>query len=376
MSVHVPRVFLHIGTPKSGTTYLQTRLDANREELAAQGVFWPGPWRRVIEAVRELRSLPEGAELEADGPWNRLAAEALAWPAETALISMEWMASCAPHQVRAAVASLAPARVEVVCTARDLARNFVAQAQEMAKQYRTWTWERIVEEVCGEVEGQISTVFWRQQDLGGILDRWSGGVPADRIHLVTLPPAGADPEVLWERFCTVLGIDGERFAPPELTNESLGVVSTVLMQRLNVAASERRLPHPVYNRIVHTGVGMRILSDRRDQEDRIGLDEPTQRYLQERGRSTVADLARRGLSLVGEWEDLVPRELPAGRLPQEVTDAELLELCLEVVLDQGLREDRARPEAGSGTAPGGGSPSSAATPRPGRWGRRRRGSSD
>ena len=37
------RVVVHIGLMKSGTTFLQGRLDANREQLAAQGVLFPGP---------------------------------------------------------------------------------------------------------------------------------------------------------------------------------------------------------------------------------------------------------------------------------------------------------------------------------------------
>ncbi len=36
------RIFLHIGAPKSGTTYLQTVLWANRENLRRQGLLMPG----------------------------------------------------------------------------------------------------------------------------------------------------------------------------------------------------------------------------------------------------------------------------------------------------------------------------------------------
>ena len=35
------RVFLHIGTPKSGTTYLQEKLALNRELVAKQGLTYP-----------------------------------------------------------------------------------------------------------------------------------------------------------------------------------------------------------------------------------------------------------------------------------------------------------------------------------------------
>jgi len=36
------RVFLHVGAPKSGTTFLQTVMWENREGLAERGVLIPG----------------------------------------------------------------------------------------------------------------------------------------------------------------------------------------------------------------------------------------------------------------------------------------------------------------------------------------------
>ena len=40
--VTATRVFLHIGEPKTGTTFLQQVMWSNRAELAAQGVVLPG----------------------------------------------------------------------------------------------------------------------------------------------------------------------------------------------------------------------------------------------------------------------------------------------------------------------------------------------
>ena len=42
MSAPSRRVFLHIGLHKTGTTYLQGVLRANRRRLAELGVFYPG----------------------------------------------------------------------------------------------------------------------------------------------------------------------------------------------------------------------------------------------------------------------------------------------------------------------------------------------
>lgn len=331
MSSHTgPTVYLHVGTPKSGTTYLQSRFVVNHRRAAAQGLLWPGPsWERHVAAARELRRLPDGEQPSRGGPWDKIAQEALGWGGESVLLSMEWLVRLGPHQARAAVDSLRPARVEVICTARDLLRSFVAQGQEMAKNYRTWPWSRIVDEVLGDQGGPAHRTFWRQQDLSTILRRWSDVVGAERTHLVTVPPPGAAPEVLWDRFCAVLGIDGSGFAQPERANESLGVVSTVLMQRLNVVAAAQGLPHPVYDRALRHGVAVDVLGPRRTQEEPIGVSEELEAFLRDRAGRMVKDLQGLGVQLHGDWADLLPRQPGPGRRPEEVTEAELLELALE-----------------------------------------------
>ena len=49
------RVVFHIGLMKSGTTFIQGRLNANRQRLAEQQVLFPGPaWSRHVRAVSDL----------------------------------------------------------------------------------------------------------------------------------------------------------------------------------------------------------------------------------------------------------------------------------------------------------------------------------
>jgi hypothetical protein len=347
-----PTVYLHIGTPKSGTTYLQSRFSANSERAAAQGLLWPGPgWGRHVAAARELRRLADGESPAADGPWLRLVHEARAWRGRAVLISMEWLASLSPHQIRAAVESLQPAPVEVICTARDLLRSFVAQGQEMSKNYRTWTWAQLEEEVLSEADGPAQRTFWRQQDLPRILGRWLEVVPGDGVHLVTLPPAGGDPGVLWERFCTVVGIDGSGFEEAPSANASLGVVSTALMQRLNAVAAERGLDHRVYKQALHKGVAVSILGPRRKQEGPIALGEEMDTYLRKRAERMVEELQGFGLDLLGEWSDLVPTAPLSGRRPTEISDSELLEVSLEALVTLAVQcTERRRARAPLGRA--------------------------
>lgn len=327
-----PTVYLHIGAPKSGTTYLQSRFARNRERARAQGL-WIGPSReRQIAAANELRRLAPGEKPSRSGAWTPLAEEALARPEEAVLVSVESLVELLPHQVEAALASLEPARVEVVVTARDLLRSFVAQGQEMAKHYRTWPWSQLVAEVLRDTGGPAHQRFWRQQDLPEILGRWRDMLPGDQVHLVTLPPAGADPQVLWRRFCGVLGIDGGGFRRARSDNASLGAVSTTLMQRLNTVAEAQGVGHRDYMRALHRGVALDVLAARRRREEPIGLGPDIDAYLRERSARMVEDLRRLDMRLHGDWADLVPGAPVEGRRPETVTEGELLEVALEALV--------------------------------------------
>lgn len=329
-----PTVFLHVGTPKSGTTHLQARMSANREQAERQGLLWPGPARRVqVEAVRDLLSLEAGGSLAPDGPWSRLATTLRAWSGPRALISMEWLGESTPAQAEAAVRSVAPAPVEIVVTARDLLRTFVAQWQEMTKNYRPWTWAQFVEEMTKTGSGPAHSAFWRQQDLPAVLRTWSAVVPAHRIHLVTVPAQESDPDLLWRRFCFAVGLDGSTFTSPGPRNESLGAVSAVLMQRINVAALASGVDHATYQRTLHKAVARRVLASYRGREQSIAVSAEVDAWIRERAESLVDDVRRLDLQVVGDLADLLPGPALLGIEPADVGDAELLETCIRALVD-------------------------------------------
>ena len=335
-------VYLHIGTPKSGTTYVQSRLEANHQLAADQGVLWPGPgWGRQVRAVDELRRLPQGAALPAGGEWARIVEEVHAWSGGTAVISMEWMAGLTPHQLRMAMRSLRPSRVEVICTVRDLLRTVVAHWQETTKNYRTWSWEEFVRELVDEdADGPARRVFWRHQDVPAIIRRWASHseVPLERFHVVTVPPQGADREILWDRFCSVVGLEGADFQPPANTNSSLGVVSSTLMHHVNLAATRQEVAHTSYKAVLHRRLAREILAVHRPQEAPISVDERTEAWVRQRAVRLIQELGDSGVNIVGDLEELAPGPVTSGRMPTDVSDTELLELCADALVALGISQ--------------------------------------
>ena len=302
----------------------------------------------MVEAVRELRQLEPGARLDPEGPWMRLVESALAWQGPRVVISMEWMAGCTPAQVEAAVQSLQPARIEVICTTRDLLRMFVAQWQEMTKNCRPWGWQQFVDEVVGDTPGPASRRFWAQQDVPMILQRWAEHVPWDRFHLVTVPPQGADPEVLWDRFCSVLEVDGTAFEQPPRNNESIGVVSASLMHRVNLVAIAEGMDRVEYQRVLHRRLADEVLAPRRGQEAPIAVSPEVDAWIRTRAQQQVDDIRKLDLHVVGDLDELLPGKPLEGREPSDVSDSELLDTCVEAIVKMARAQDRGQPGAPRG----------------------------
>ena len=88
------RVLLHVGTPKTGTSYLQDVLFRNRAALARAGILYPADrFDGQFLAALDLMRLPWGGlEAEAIGAWDRLASRSGSWDG-TAIISHEILAT-------------------------------------------------------------------------------------------------------------------------------------------------------------------------------------------------------------------------------------------------------------------------------------------
>ena len=74
------RVYLHIGEPKCGTTFLQGVLWQHREVLAGHGVSLPGvDVNDHYRAAQDLRAIEQAADdpgVKWAGAWDALAKEA------------------------------------------------------------------------------------------------------------------------------------------------------------------------------------------------------------------------------------------------------------------------------------------------------------
>jgi hypothetical protein len=233
------RVYMHVGEPKTGTTFLQDVLWANRRVLAARGVVLPGYNQRDhIRARRDLRDEPRQATDRADpwaGEWDVLAAQALRAPV-AAVITDELLAACTEQQVERAVRSLAPADVHIIVTARALDAVLPAEWQETVKCGDSLDWETWLRGVSGTApapDRRDRSEFWAVHDTLAILRLWLRHIPADHVHIITTPRQRS-PQLLWARLASVLGVDpGGVDLSQARSNSSLGYAETEFLRRVN-----------------------------------------------------------------------------------------------------------------------------------------------
>jgi hypothetical protein len=326
------RVYLHIGLPKTGTTYLQTVMWADRDRMRSQGVLLPGRERRdhlwTTRIIREDPNLPTYDERVRES-WGVLKEEIAAWD-RTALISHEFFAGAAPEQAQRMVSELAPAEVHLVVTAREPVGLYSGGWQESLKNRDSRTMTEFAE---AEVSDNPMSVWnWRTLDVRLVLERWSQAVPAERVHVLPLPPPGSPRELLWQRYAGLIGLDADSFdLSPTFPNESMGVAEAETLRRIN-----DHLKDEAFERPFDRGVYIRtFLADERlatRNGEKYWPTEPILAECRQRAVDAVAHIEQAGYDVIGDVRDLlVADELEPRRSVDSVTEAEVAEVATALV---------------------------------------------
>jgi hypothetical protein len=309
------RVVLHVGSMKSGTSFLQGLMMANRSLLAERGLLLPGRrWQDQVRGVAQVLEHRRVIVPPEEGAWQSLVDEIAAWDG-TGLISMEFLGAAGPLKVERVVKSFPADTVEVVVTARDLNRTIPAMWQESLKNGAFFTFDEYVAAVQAH-EGP-GKVFWRQQAIAAMCRRWSDLLGVDRVTVVTVPPPGASRDVLWRRFATAIDINTDGLETHIASNESLGAME--VMRRLNERLSD--LEFAEYAPTVKHRLAKRALAARRELEPALGFPIPD--WLPELSQRMIGRLRDLGVRVVGDLDDLTPVPVPGVPLATVSVEAQL-----------------------------------------------------
>ena len=322
------KVFLHIGLPKTATTYLQTLMWADRDRMRAQGVLLPGAERRDhLWASRIIREDPnlDSYDERRRTAWDRLRAEIAAWDGD-AVISHEFFAGASAEQADAMIAVLAPAEVHLVLTAREPVGLFASSWQESLKNRETAS---MAEYATAPVSESSQAIWnWRTLDVRLVLERWAPQLPPERVHVLPLPGSESPRSLIWERFASLVGLDPAAFdLSMSFPNESMGVVEAETLRRINLHLQDEDFDKPF-----DKGVYIRtFLADERlvpRGGDRFWPDAEAIADCRARGEAAVAHIRDAGYDVIGDLESLlVPAELAERRTVAGVTEAEVADVA-------------------------------------------------
>jgi hypothetical protein len=352
-----PRVYLHIGEPKTGTTFLQQVMWRNRAELAAQGVVLPGHHPQDhYRASQDLRDIPKLASDPAGswtGEWEILARQARQAP-RAAVISHELFSAADPQQADRAVGSLEPAEVHVVLTVRDMGSLLPAEWQETVKHRNARGWEDWLEDVIDRESVSADRRqwwFWRVHDTLAILDIWSRLVPKERVHVITTPVRGSSNGLLWERFASLLEVEpGSVDLSRARANASLGLPEVEFLRRLNEVLPDE-VPDWFYMWNVKEAVAHQALAGR-PRSGRMVLPADREAWAKEQAEALISALNASDYHLVGSVDDLWPQAAaepassPADQPAEQVLDAAVHAASAMVVNQYRKAYPAARPQPG------------------------------
>lgn len=303
-------VRLHIGAPKTGTTYIQDRLSRNVASLAEHGVHFPSRARTADPALFHFRAALDllgqdwgGPSGHAQGAWGQLTRKVRRLQGNV-VISHEILAPATPDKIARAMNDLSGSEVHIVYSARDLVRGLPAAWQESIKQGRQWRYQRFLDRVQ---RGQ--TFFGKAFDLPTVLNAWSRNLPPERIHVVAVPPSGAPHNELWHRFCRALEIDPS-WAPldSESSNESLGVAEAEMLRRLNRRIGRTTRSESAYDDVIRQMIRSGRLRQRNSRK--VELPHELYPWAAEQSERWIDWIEGSGVNVVGNLDDLRPGPVP------------------------------------------------------------------
>lgn len=338
------RIYLHVGLPKTGTTYVQDRLWRNRDvAMRRSGLLYPG--RAISDHFHAAAHLQPDRYLDWVDPafsavWPAMVRQLRGWSGPS-IVSHELFATAAPEQAAQLLSALDFAPVHVVVTVRDLARQIPSVWQENVKnQYRA-TFDEFVTAIR-ENDPSVPP-FWEFQDYPRILRTWAADVPPERVHVVAVPPAGSA-DSLWSRFISVLGVDDtELDRVVDSSNAALTPVQVELLRRLNARLQPDDIEWSRYEAAVKRFlIGSILFETERTAGQQLS---PAGRaWAVERSEQMIADIVAAGYNVVGALDDLrvapVADPPPSGPIDDAAVMAEALDAMASMLKVMDLPQEK------------------------------------
>lgn len=327
------RLYLHVGLPKSGSTFLQSVLAGNRAALKQHGYIYPFVRHEgMFHAAVEMAGRPQRwglAPEDVAGTFARLLRRSRRLGG-TVVISHEIFGGADAGQIQVIGELLEGFEVHLVVTARDLGRTITAEWQETVKNERRHSFAEFADGILESIPSgpeDDEAAFWPSQNLASLLARWQALAPPERIHVVVCPSRGADPGLLWTRFADALGLDPDvaDLSGVPVRNESLGSAQIGLLRQV-LTALDGRLEQPWHSRVFKRWFAQTVLSQARSAKP-VTPPDVVQR-LARVSEQWIERIGSGGFAVHGDLADLLPGTVDTHAPHPD--DADITELAADL----------------------------------------------
>jgi len=236
----MPKLFLHVGFHKTGTTSLQDALNRNRAELLTQGIVYPKT--RRFRAQHEFAwSAGQrgwgwkqfGGSQAGPGPARRMF-RLIRSSKQDVIISSEFLSELTPSKIQKLISSIGDKDLRVIFTVRPVAKILPSAYQQEVKNGSKLTFDRWLERVLEpEKENRNKTRFWTRHSHHIEIAKWAEVVGKDRITVIVADES--KPEFLTESFFKLVQADTSNFreSKKEVVNRSMDLAEIELLRRIN-----------------------------------------------------------------------------------------------------------------------------------------------
>lgn len=338
-------VFIHIGLQKTGTSYLQSIFWQSQAALRRQGLdMVPGSKRETFHLMLCVRDRfnPEFDPPEVADALDRLPAALAAAEGTRVLITEECLAVATHDQIEALLAACAGREVHVIVTLRDLGRQIPSAWQQLLQSGGSLKFNAYLRRLQ-KTEDRHRAKYWVEKNVIEILDRWAAHVPESRIHVVTVPPPGSDPDALLERFCEVLDINAKPLnREVGRLNKSIGRNQAEVLSLVNGHLDKVNRRRNVYGEVGKRYFAVKVLGAQ--PGERILVPEKYRDWVHEVSRRHVRRIEAGDFPVVGDLQDLVSVDatFARGSLPSDADLVDVSTIALAQMLGDRMETHRNR----------------------------------
>ena len=233
------RLILHVGEHKTGSTYLQKRLSAERDYLASQGVWFPEEFISIF-GHHKIPSFLQWTVDEEGMQQVRMSLAGSSAPADTAIVSSENFCTLRPERLVLLADVLSDWDVEVVYFLRHLGGFWVSHWQEVIKHGGDATFPEYLARASGPDSGQRSRL-----DQASQIENLAAAFGREKVHIVAYDNLLYDNVDLYEYFMKLaVGLELQDQSSDERVNRSFEAERVELLRALNMLYRRHRKKSP------------------------------------------------------------------------------------------------------------------------------------